>query len=249
MDMLMRNIKIVLEYEGTAYHGWQRQANGMSIQQLLEEKIGIITREKIKVVGSGRTDAGVHALNQVANFRMESTIGEKNLLDGVNSLLPRDIAIKSLIEVDASFHARRDVISKIYCYQVYNSSVRPAVQRNYSWAVYPPLDVDQMRQAAEMLRGAHDFTSFSTVHTDVKDFTRKIKDINIIQDNSGMIRFLVEADGFLRYMVRTIVGTLVDVGKGKRSAESMASLLDAKDRNQAGMTAPPQGLFLQEVKY
>jgi tRNA pseudouridine38-40 synthase len=245
----MRNIKIILEYEGTAYHGWQRQTNGMSIQQILEEKIGIITREKIKVIGSGRTDAGVHALNQVANFRMESSIGEKILLDGVNSLLPRYIAIKLLVEVDATFHARRDAVSKIYCYQVFNRSVRPAVQRNYSWAVYPPLDIDGMRQAAELLGGRHDFTSFCTVHTDVKEFTRTIKDFQIVRDASGMIRFLVEADGFLRYMVRTIVGTLVDVGKGKRSAGSMTGLLDAKDRNLAGMTAPPQGLFLQEVKY
>jgi tRNA pseudouridine38-40 synthase len=245
----MRNIKIVLEYEGTAYHGWQRQVNGMSIQQILEEKIGIITRERIKVVGSGRTDAGVHALNQVANFRIESSIGEKNLLDGVNSLLPRDIAIKSLVEVDGAFHARRDAKSKIYCYQVFNRSVRPAVQRNYVWAVYPPLDLGEMRRAAAYLVGRHDFTSFSTVHTDVKDFVRTIINTEITPDESGMIRFLVEADGFLRYMVRTIVGTLVEVGKGKRSADSIVQILEAKDRNLAGMTAPPQGLFLQQVKY
>jgi len=245
----MRNIKIVLEYEGTAYHGWQRQANGMSIQQILEEKIGIIARERIKVVGSGRTDAGVHALNQVANFRIESSIGEKNLLDGINSLLPRDIAIKSLVEVDEAFHARRDAKSKIYCYQVFNRSVRPAVQRNYVWAVYPPLDIGGMRRAAGFLVGRHDFTSFCTVHTDVKDFVRTIVNMEIAPDESGVIRFLVEADGFLRYMVRTIVGTLVEVGKGKRTTESIAQILEAKDRNVAGMTAPAQGLFLQEVKY
>ena len=245
----MRNIKMILEYDGTAYHGWQRQINGLSIQQLLEEKIGIITREKIKIVGSGRTDAGVHALNQVANFRTESAIGEKNLLDGINSLLPRDVVVKSLVEVDMAFHARRDAVSKVYCYRVFNSPVRPAMQRNYCWAVFPPLDIGRMSEAATNLLGRHDFTSFSTVHTDVKDFVRTIRDISIDADGSGMIRFLVEADGFLRYMVRTIVGTLVEVGKGKREAESMPALLQARDRNLAGMTAPPQGLFLQEVKY
>lgn len=245
----MRNVKIVLEYEGTSYHGWQRQKNGASIQQILEEKAAVITGEGVKVIGSGRTDAGVHALGQVANFRTASSIDTKKLKDGINSLLPRDIVIRSLTEADPSFHARKDAVSKIYMYQICNRPVRPAINRNFVWAVYKPLDIGGMRQAASMLKGRHDFTSFSTVHTDVEEFTRTIMAIGMETGNDGMIRLYVEADGFLRYMVRTIVGTLVEVGKGKRSPADMGSILKAQDRKQAGMTAPAQGLFLKEVKY
>jgi tRNA pseudouridine38-40 synthase len=245
----MRNIKIVLEYEGTSYHGWQRQKNGVSIQQTLEEKAAIITGEGIKVIGSGRTDAGVHAIGQVANFRTTSSLESRKLKDGINSLLPRDIVIRSLVDVDASFHARKNAISKIYVYQICNRPVRPAINRNFVWAVYKPLDIDGMRQAAGMLKGRHDFTSFSTVHTDVEEFTRTIMDTRIETGNDGMIRVYVEADGFLRYMVRTIVGTLVEMGNGKRNPSEMVAIIDAKDRKRAGMTAPAQGLFLKEVKY
>ncbi len=245
----MRNIKIVLEYEGTSYHGWQRQKNGVSIQQILEEKASIITGEGIKVTGSGRTDAGVHAIAQVVNFRTNSPIEVKKLKDGINSLLPRDIVIRSLADVDFSFHARKDAMSKIYLYQICNRRVRPVLERNFVWAVYKPLDIESMRRAAEMLKGRHDFTSFSTVHTDVEEFTRTIMEIRIEADNEGMIRVFIEADGFLRYMVRTIVGTLVEIGRGKRSSSDIVPILNAKDRKQAGMTAPAKGLFLKEVKY
>lgn len=245
----MRNVKIVLEYEGTSYHGWQRQKNGASIQQILEEKAAVITGEGVKVIGSGRTDAGVHALGQVANFRTTSSLDAKKLKDGINSLLPRDIVITSLVDVDPSFHARKDAASKIYIYRICNRPVRPAIDRRFVWAVYRPLDIGGMRQAAAMLKGRHDFTSFSTVHTDVEEFTRTIMEIGLEAGDDGMIRLCVEADGFLRYMVRTIVGTLVEVGSGKRSPADMGPILKAKDRKQAGMTAPAQGLFLKEVKY
>lgn len=245
----MRNIKIVLEYEGTSYHGWQRQKNGVSIQQILEETAAVIAGEGIKVIGSGRTDAGVHALGQVANFRTNSPLEAKKLKDGINSLLPRDIVIRSLADVDLSFHARKDAVSKIYLYQICNRRVRPALNRNIVWAVYKPLDIESMRRAADMLKGRHDFTSFSTVHTDVEEFTRTVMGIRIEADSEGMIRLFIEADGFLRYMVRTIVGTLVEVGNGKRRPSDIESILNEKDRKKAGMTAPAQGLFLKEVKY
>ncbi len=245
----MRNIKIVVEYDGTGYHGWQRQRDDITIQQTIEEKIGVITQEKIKLIGSGRTDAGVHAIGQVANFKTESKIAEKNLLRGINSLLPKDIVIKSLVEVDERFHARYDAKSKIYFYQIFNSSVPSALYRYYSWFVHSPLDMNNMKTAAGQLIGSHDFSSFCAADNDTSDYMRKVMNVSVNQGKDGIIRFFIEADGFLRYMVRNIVGTLVDVGRGELSPYKFLDIMKAKDRNMAGITAPPQGLFLKEVKY
>jgi tRNA pseudouridine38-40 synthase len=245
----MRNLKMIIEFDGTHYRGWQRQKNGISIQQVLEEKIAIMTGALVKVIGSGRTDAGVHAIAQAAHFKTNSQIPIKNFRDGLNSLLPEDIAVKEMEEVDPVFHARIDVKSKVYLYRIFNRPTRSPLCRHYAWAIFKSLNLDAMAEAAEFLKGAHDFTSFSAVHTDVINFTRTITDINVIGDNDGFIQITVEADGFLRYMVRTIVGTLVDVGKGKRSPKEMSVILEARNRKTAGMTAPPQGLFLKEVKY
>jgi len=245
----MRNLKMTIEFEGTQYRGWQRQKNGLSIQEVLEEKIAVMTGERVKVIGSGRTDAGVHAIAQVAHFKTKSPIPLRNFQAGLNSLLPRDIAVRELEEAAPDFHARIDVRSKIYLYRIHNCPTASPLFRNYAWTIYPPLNLEAMQEAAALLRGTHDFTSFSTVHTDVITFTRTILDIAVIGGHRGFIKVFVEADGFLRYMVRTIVGTLVDVGKGRRSPEDMTAILEARDRNTAGMTAPPQGLFLKEVKY
>lgn len=245
----MRTFKMVLEFDGSRYKGWQRQKNGLSIQQVLEEKLAILAGEAVKVIGSGRTDAGVHALGQVAHFRTTSQIPLLNIRNGLNSLLPEDIAVRSLVEADPTFHARIDVRSKIYLYRIYNQPTRSPLFRNYAWIIYQPLDIAAMAEAAKHLKGTHDFTSFSTVHTDVLSFERTIMDIGVIRDDRGLIKIFIEADGFLRYMVRTITGTLVEVGKGKRTPEEMPGLLAARNRNLAGMTAPPQGLFLKEVKY
>ena len=248
----MRNLKMVVEYDGGGYHGWQRQKNGLSIQQVLEEKIGVITGEKVKVIGSGRTDAGVHALAQGAHFKTACGIPAGNLLKGINSLLPADIVLKSLEEADEGYHARIDAKGKIYLYQIFNSPTRTALYRHYAWIVHCPLDLDLMREAAGCLIGRHDFTSFSSVHTDVISFERELRRIEIVgylSDEHPLIKIFVEADGFLRYMVRTIVGTLVEVGRGKRQPEDVAAILKGRDRKLAGMTAPPQGLFLKEVLY
>lgn len=245
----MRNFRMVLEFDGTQYKGWQRQKNGLSIQQVLEEKLAILTGEAVKVIGSGRTDAGVHALGQVAHFKTSSQIPEINLRNGLNSLLPADIAVRDLVEADPAFHARIDVRSKIYLYRICNQPTRSPLFRNYAWIIYQPLNLAAMAEAARYLKGTHDFTSFSTVHTDVISFVRTIMDIRVIGDDKGFINIFIEADGFLRYMVRTIAGTLVDVGKGRLQPERIADVLEARDRNMAGMTAPPQGLFLKEVKY
>jgi tRNA pseudouridine38-40 synthase len=240
---------MVIEYDGGAYSGWQRQVNGLSIQQIIEECIGRMTGEEIRVIGSGRTDAGVHALNQVAHFRTASSIGEWNLLMGINSLLPADIAVRELSEAPPTFHARFDALSKVYLYRICNRPVRSALERKGSWFVWEPLDMAGINEALDVLRGTHDFSSFCSVHTDSADHIRTIIAITAERDPSGMIAITVEADGFLRYMVRTIVGTLVDVGRGKRTPGDLAAILAVKDRRRAGITAPPQGLYLKEVKY
>ena len=245
----MRNLKIIIEYDGAAYHGWQRQPDDITIQQTLEEKISIITRERIRLTGSGRTDAGVHAVAQVANFKTGSKIGEVNLLRGTNSLLPGDIVIKELMEVDEGFHARYNAKTKVYLYQIFNNKYPSALYRNYSWFIKYPLDIDLIRTAALQLIGTHDFSSFCAADSDTVNHVRKVIDVSVHKGESCMIKFLIEADGFLRHMVRNIVGTLVDVGIGKLSPSGFLNVMEALDRRQAGVTAPPQGLFLKEVRY
>ncbi len=245
----MRTLRMILEYDGTAYHGWQRQANGLTIQQVLEEKIAVIAGETVKVIGSGRTAAGVHALGPVAHFKTIATIPDVHFLKGINSLLPGDIAVKALQEVDPSFHARYDAKSKVYLYQLVNGSVRPVLLRQYAWFVPGPLDLESMREAVVYFMGKHDFSSFCSVHSDAPDHIRTITDIRIGTGSDGLTKIAMEADGFLRHMVRGIVGTLVDIGRGKRFVSDMQEILHAKDRRQGGMTAPPYGLFLKEVKY
>ena len=245
----MRNIKIIVEYDGTYYHGWQRQPNDITIQQVLEEKIGTITQEKVTLISSGRTDAGVHAVNQVANFRTESTINTENLLRAINSLLPADIVVKELLDVDETFHARYDAKSKSYFYQIYNSSIRTALYRNYSWHVFYPLDVSAMREALSLLIGTHDFSSFCGADDDAANHVRTVMTADIEQRKDHLIVISLNANGFLRYMVRNVVGTLVDVGRGKITVADFSHIMDAQDRTKAGMTAPPHGLFLKEVWY
>jgi len=245
----MRNLRMTLEYDGTDYHGWQRQINGLSIQQVLEEKIAVIAGETVKVIGSGRTDSGVHALGQVAHFKTASTLRENSFLHGINSLLPRDIVVKILQEVDASFHARFDVKSKVYLYQIINGPVRPVLYRRYAWFVPTLLDLRGMCEASALLKGTHDFSSFCSSHSDAPDHIRNVMDIRFETRCDGLITIEMEANGFLRHMVRGIVGTLVEVGKGKRYPHDIQDILYKRDRRHGGMTAPPQGLFLKEVRY
>ena len=239
---------MIVEYNGTDYHGWQRQNNAVTVQQVLEETIGVITQEQIKVIGAGRTDAGVHAINQAANFKTGSKIEETGLLKGVNSLLPKDIVVKHLVEVEEGFHARYNARSKVYLYQVHNRPVRSVIYRDYAWFIREPLALDRMRVALLLLRGTHDFSSFSAAGS-VTNRVRTVMDVDVKVTECGMVRIYIEADGFLRYMVRNIVGTLVDVGKGKLTPAEFMGLIEEKNRRWAGVTAPPHGLFLMEVKY
>ncbi|NTW77851.1 MAG: tRNA pseudouridine(38-40) synthase TruA, partial [Syntrophaceae bacterium] len=222
----MRNFKIVVEYDGTAYCGWQRQKNGVSIQQVLEEKIGLITCEKVTVIGSGRTDAGVHALNQVASFRSNTRLPVEILYRGVNGLLPQDIVVKELEEVPAEFHPQYNARGKIYVYKICNRRLRPALGRNYFWFINYPLDLTAMQQAAEYLIGRYDFSCFCATGTNVKDRTRTVRGVSINTGEDGLLEITVEAQGFLRYMVRNIVGTLVEIGRGKRKPTEMKEIID-----------------------
>lgn len=245
----MRNIRLCVEYDGTEYCGWQRQENGLSIQQRIEEAIGRMTGVQSRVIGSGRTDAGVHAVGQVANFHTDSRLEERSLLMGLNSLLPPDIAVRGVREVDPSFHARFDAKSKMYLYRICNRRVRPALERRFAWFIWEPLDLEKIGESLDLFRGTHDFSSFCSTHADSEDHVRTILDIAVVKQEKDTIRISMEADGFLRYMARTIVGTLVEIGRGKRCLDEVNEILAAKDRKRAGLTAPPQGLFLQEVKY
>ena len=245
----MRNFKMTVEYDGSAYCGWQRQENGTSIQQLLEEAIKLITGQKVAVIGSGRTDAGVHALNQVGSFRCSTKLPVNKIFMGMNSVLPPDIVVKELEEAADEFHALRDVKSKIYVYKICNQRLRPALGRNYFWHIRFPLDIGKMKKAAKYLIGTNDFSCFCATGTDVKDRVRTIVDVEIKTCDDGLIEIKVEARGFLKYMVRNIIGTLVEVGRGKRKPEEMKPIIESRDRTVAGVTAPACGLFLKEVKY
>lgn len=245
----MRNLKITLEYDGSAYEGWQSQGEKNTIQRALEQCLERITQEKIRVTGSGRTDAGVHALNQIANFLIAKPIGETQLLKAMNSILRPDMAVKAVEEVPLSFHARFDALSKVYLYRIMNRPVRPAVGRQYLWHVRGRLDLDAMGKALGLLAGTHDFSAFCGSGSSVQDRIRTLMRGSIESDPSGLIEITIEANGFLRHMVRNIVGTLVEVGRAKMDAGQIPVILAGKDRRQAGRTAPACGLLLREVRY
>jgi tRNA pseudouridine38-40 synthase len=245
----MRNLKLIIEYDGRGYHGWQRQLGLVTVQQVLEECIGAVTQENVRVIGSGRTDAGVHAMNQVANFMTNSSIGEGNLLAGINSLLPRDIAVKKIMEVGADFHSRYHAVSKVYVYQIFNGTVRSALYRHYAWFVRSPLNMDLMKEGAMLLTGTHDFSSFCASGCGLKNHVRTVKRLELDRDKNCLLKVIVEADGFLKYMVRNMVGILVEIGKGNRLPNDVTVVIGAKDRRRAGVTAPAHGLFLKEVRY
>jgi len=248
----MINIKLTIEYEGTKYYGWQRQKGLLSIQGILEEKISRITQEKITLNGSGRTDAGVHALGQVANFKTNSSIPLSELPFILNRMLPLDIRIKKAEKVDNNFHARYSAVSKIYHYYVLNSNQNnnylPIFLRNYVYCVYKNLNLEEMKKAGKFLQGEHDFTSFACSGSRISNWERTIKDINTTR-KGDIFCFHLEADAFLYKMARTIVGTLLEVGKGNISYLEIKKILEAKNRKMAGKTVPAKGLFLMKVKY
>jgi len=243
-----RNFKIVVEYDGTHYCGWQRQPDQPSIQGALENVLQRITQDSITLHGSGRTDAGVHALGQTAHFRSRTRLAPKTLQKGMNGLLAGDIAVQSCTPVALDFHARFDSRWKHYRYRICNLPVRKAIGRQYAWHIYRPLDVSAMAAAARQFVGRHDFKSFESSGSPRSHTTRQVM-AAAWQQRGDYLEFDIHADGFLRFMVRNIVGTLVAVGMGRMEADDIPALLEATDRRLAPATAPPQGLFLVRVQY
>jgi tRNA pseudouridine38-40 synthase len=262
----MPSFKVVLAYDGTDFVGWQRQAAGVSIQSLLEEALRELDERDVAVTGAGRTDAGVHALGQVAAFSIERPLTEDAVVRALNARLPDAVRVLSAAEVPPSFHARFDARAKSYRYRICNAGVLNPFERCYAWHVPFALDVPAMQAAAQMLEGVHDFAAFQSAGSDVRTTEREILklqiadcrlpsdwDIAIAQsiDNlqSAIINVEITGSGFLRHMVRAIVGSIVEVGRGRHPPEWMAEVLASRDRGRAGQTAPAAGLFLVSVTY
>lgn len=241
-------IKLVIEYDGTGYCGWQRQDRGKTVQQTIEDALRGLTGEKTILHAAGRTDAGVHALGQVAHFDTESSIPPEKFSFALNGSLPADIRIKDSSLADAGFHARFDAKQKHYRYVMQNAPQASAILRNQSMHVPNQMDLEKMRRAAGYLIGTHDFAAFAGSPCSVKTTVRTVCSIDITQSGS-LVQIDVIGNGFLYNMVRIIAGTLMQAGIGKLLPEDVLSILESKDRRRAGITAKPQGLFLVEVRY
>lgn len=244
-----KNIRLILAYDGTRYHGWQRQKNVVTIQEVLEDKLRIILGETVTVIGSGRTDAGVHALRQVCNFKTVSDIVPESLRRGMNSLLRDGIYIHEAEYVPEDFHSRYSIKSKAYEYRIWNKQEENIFLRHFTWHVRKPLEINKISQCLSLLVGRHDFSSFKSSGSGNKDPVRDMTRADLVSNREGLVIFVFEADGFLRHMVRNIVGTVVDVGKGKTGVDEFAGIFYSLDRKKAGIKAPPQGLFLTMVNY
>jgi tRNA pseudouridine38-40 synthase len=271
----MSHYRISLAYDGTDFVGWQRQANGTSIQGLVEAALETLDGRAVAVAGAGRTDSGVHAMGQVAAFTIERDMPPDALVRALNAHLPETIRVTAAAEAPASFHPRFDAQAKTYCYRILNSAVANPFERRYAWHVPGALDVAAMNAAAKMLEGEHDFAAFQASGSDVASTVRRVTTSRIAEcglrtdwgrpdcgsnpriddgsairnPQSAMLCYTVTGSGFLRHMVRTIAGTLVEIGRKRRPPESMAHLLVVRDRANAGPTAPPAGLFLVGVDY
>jgi len=242
-------VKLVLSYDGTRYVGWQVQPNGPSVQAELERVLGTLHKEPVRVTGAGRTDSGVHALGQVASFAVERPLPATAYVKGMNALLPDDVAVRTAEIRGAPFDARRDARGKRYRYRIENLPTRSPLTRLQAWQVFRPLDVASMQDAAARLLGRHDFGAFRAADCEAAHAVRELRRLDVVPDGQGRIEVVAEATAFLKHMVRNLVGTLVEVGLGARTAGSMAELIASRDRKLAGRTAPPQGLLLDEVFY
>ncbi|MFI3209517.1 MAG: tRNA pseudouridine(38-40) synthase TruA [Peptostreptococcaceae bacterium] len=243
----MRNIKLVVKYDGTRYKGFQRLNDSNTIQEKLEGVISKMVDEKIEINASGRTDAGVHAIGQVVNFRTNSELSVKKIKSYINEYLPEDIYVSEVSEVEERFHSRYNATSKVYLYKINNKDYNP-VMRKYENFVEKRLNVGKMREAAEILVGTHDFTSFVSSKSKKKSNVRTINSI-VINETNGQIEIFVDGDGFLYNMVRIIVGSLIDIGLGKKTKNELIENLEAKDRSVCSETAKAKGLYLYRVDY
>ena len=244
----MRNICLIVSYDGTNYHGWQCQPDLTTVSQTIQAKIGRIVDHPVKIYGGARTDSGVHAFGQTLNFRTESAIPLQGLVRALNSLLPADIRVHDAREMADDFHARYSTKSKVYVYVILNSLYNSPFQARYAWHIPYSIDVPSMHRAARSLVGTHDFSAFKKKSEAYRSHERTLIRAGV-KRKGDMAYVLVEGTGFLRYMVRNIVGTLVLVGSGRLSVDDFRSVLESRDRDMAGPTAPAKGLFLREIRY
>jgi tRNA pseudouridine38-40 synthase len=244
----VQNFKITIEYDGTNYHGWQMQPNGRTVQGELTRALSILDHRPVTVYGAGRTDAGVHAEGQTANFFVERSFEPKLLRDAINGNLDRDIRVREVVPVPDAFNARYAATKKTYRYRIWTGDVVSPFVYRYVHHYRAGLEIEEMQHAGASLIGKHDFTAFTVASSDAEDHVRTLTDLNIGRE-ADEISIVVAADGFLRYMVRTIVGTLIEVGRGRRTAASVAATLESLDRANAGPSAPANGLTLLRVDY
>lgn len=245
-----RNIKLVIAYQGTRYKGWQRQPDVMTVQETVELALQQILARPVQIRGASRTDAGVHAQGQVANFIVENCpIPTHAFADILNGKLPDDIAVRSSVDVPLEFHASRDALHKTYHYRIFNSGLKDVMYHNLRWQVSHKLDNDAINQAASFLIGTHDFKGFTSAKDDRDDAVRTIYQAQAWWSDNSELIFMIRANRFLYLMVRNIVGTLVEVGRGHWPPEKVAEILVRRDRTLAGPTAPPQGLCLMSIEY
>ena len=245
----MTNFKLVIEYDGTRFFGWQRQTDKPTIQGELETVLSIILNQEIKIHGSGRTDAGVHARAQVAHFHAETNITPAVLKKGVNSLMKHPIVVRKCEKTADDFHAQYKAVSKEYRYYILNRPDPAAVGRDYLWHVYRPLDVDAMNLCCGHLTGIHDFKAFENTGSPRSSTIREVYSANWTREDDEQLVFRISASGFLKNMVRNLVGTLKSAGTGKMSPDEFLKVLKSGDRTLAGATAPARGLFLHRVVY
>lgn len=245
----MRNIRLLLQYEGTRYQGWQRQkSTDNTIQGKLETLLSRMCGENIELHGSGRTDAGVHALGQVANFHTECSMSVEDMLCYINNYLPEDIAVVELTEAAPRFHSRLNAVGKHYEYRIINSGIPDVFRRRYALEVHESLNIAAMERAAEFLLGEHDFKSFTSSKKGKKTTIRRIDEIKI-KTEGDVLCFSFKGNGFLHHMIRIMMGTLLEVGMGKRSPDSIDEVIEARNRESAGMLVPAKGLILVEVYF
>lgn len=245
----MRNIKLTIEYDGKDFNGWQKQPNKLNIQGTIEQAIERITGEKVDLTASGRTDAGVHAIGQVANFKTNSNLPIDKFPIAINSNLKKSIIIKSAEEVEDRFHSRLNCKRKTYRYIINNSKYGTAIYRNLETHIPLKLDIDKMKKAVKYFEGEHDFKAFKASGTSSKSSVRTIYKAEVIKKDNDRIYIELTGSGFLYNMVRIIAGTLMDVGLGKIEPEDIKKIINSKDRQNAGKTLPPQGLYLLNVEY
>lgn len=255
----MKNIKLLIEYDGADYHGWQRQKDHTTLQEIIEDRLFRITGEDAALISASRTDAGVHAIGQVASFKTNSNLEPMTLQRALNATLPEDIRILNAEETAAAFHPRYDALSKSYFYIIANTNFSSAFLYRYAWRVPYTLDLDEMKKAGDSLLDRHDFSAFRGAGCGAKSTLREITSLTIEKIssidfmtaviNGNFIKIKVEANAFLRHMVRNIVGTLVEIGRGEMTLNSVSEAIKLKDRKKTGPTAPAHGLFLEKVSY